>query len=94
MPRPPILAMLALSGAAAVLGLALGLRPELSETQVIEAGAAIYAEETGGSRSECIGVPASGEGWIAVRCGDAGDIRTYVFDRSGALIGPRREPTT
>lgn len=94
MPGRVVSVVVLLCIAAGGLGLYLGTRPPLTETQVIEAGAAIYAAETGGSEADCVGIPAEGAAWIEVRCGDAGEGHTYVFDRSGALIGPQAEPKT
>lgn len=68
------------------LGLYLGTRPPVTETHVIEAAAALYVEETGGSAFDCVGVPGRAPVWIEVRCGESEDLRTYLFDRGGALI--------
>lgn len=78
---------------AAAVGLWLGARPGITETQVIEAGAALYVAETGGSRTDCVGVPGEGAVWIVVRCGESGELRTYLFDRGGTLIVPEEVRT-
>lgn len=78
---------------AAAVGLWLGARPDITETQAIEAGAALYVAETGGSRTNCVGVPGEGPVWIVVRCGESGVVRTYLFDRGGTLIVPEEART-
>ena len=77
---------------AAVLGLAAGQRGMPSETQVIEAGAAIYVSETSGLATDCVGLPGEGDVWISVICGDGEDRRTYLFDRRGGRIASAEEP--
>lgn len=86
MPGRDVLVIVSLCILAGGLGLFLGARPSLTETRVIEAGAAIYAEETGRSVTECVGVPGREPVWIEVRCGASEGVRTYLFDRGGALI--------
>ncbi|WP_413719273.1 hypothetical protein [Silicimonas sp. MF1-12-2] len=88
MPRPVLAVTFMLCCVAAVLGVWAGIRPAITETQVIEAGAGLYAEETGGSRADCVGIPGEGRVWIVVRCGASGKVRTYLFDRGGTLIVP------
>ena len=89
-----ILVIVSLSVVAGGLGLSLGLRPPVSESQVIEAGVAIYVAETGGSGSDCVGVPGRDAVWIEVRCGETGALETYLFDRDGALMPQPEEPST
>lgn len=86
MPGRVVLVIVSLCVLAGGLGLYLGSRPPLTETQVIEAGAALYVEETGGSATDCAAVPGRDGVWIEVRCGETGALRTYLFDRSGVLI--------
>jgi hypothetical protein len=71
---------------AAAFGLWLGSKNVPSETDVIEAGAALYVAETGGDATECIGVPGTGLVWITVRCGAEVDARVYMFSRQGSLM--------
>ena len=93
-PRRVLVVIGALVTVAAGLGLAAGRNAEVTETQVIDAGAAIYTAETGGKRTDCVGLPGRGEAWIEVRCGDAGAIITYLFDERGRRLRPKEEPRT
>lgn len=93
MPRAVLMVTLALCAVAAGLGVFLGTRPLVTETQVIEAGAAMYVKETGGTARDCIGVPGNGQVWIEVRCGESSELRTYLFDRGGRLIVPEEVRT-
>lgn len=92
MPGRVVLVVVGMCVVAASLGLYLGLRGDVTETDVIEAGAALYVEKTGGSARECVGVPAEGRGWIEVRCGVADDVVVYAFDRRGRLLSGTRAP--
>ncbi len=78
---------------AAAFGLWLGSRNLVSETDVIEAGAAMYVADTGGATTDCVGVPGTGLVWIAVRCGVGDDARVYMFSRQGTVMMPGEEPT-
>ena len=71
---------------AAAMGLWMGRASSVTETDVILAGSARYVSETGGSPDECVGVPGLGDVWIEVRCGAAGELRTYAFDDRGQLV--------
>lgn len=82
----PLLVTLALCAVAAVLGVVAGLNARPSETEVITSAAAAYRAETGRPKTDCAGTPGQGAVWIVVRCGDAGDLAVYRFDRRGALI--------
>ena len=93
-PRRVLVVAGALTAVAAVLGLAAGQNGQVTETQVIDAGAAIYTAETGGKRTDCVGLPGRGEVWIEVRCGDAGAIITYLFDERGRRLRLQEEPRT
>ena len=94
LPRRVLIVIGTLAVVAAVLGLAAGQNVRVTETQVIDAGAAIYTTETGGTRKDCVGLPGHGEVWIEVRCGDAGAIITYLFDERGRRLRPQEEPRT
>ena len=74
------------------LGLFLGNRALPTETDVINAGAALYVEDTGRPREECVGL-ASETAWIEVRCGDGSVTKTYVFNRRGGRVTPSKEPS-
>lgn len=65
---------------AAGLGYTLGRLP--SESDVIEAGAALYVAETGGARTDCAAIP-SDVAWIEVHCGQGDMKRAYGFSRRG-----------
>jgi hypothetical protein len=65
----------------------------VTETDVIDAGAALYEAETGGARTECVGVPGQRRVWIIVRCGENEGVRTYLFDRDGTLLDPDEAQT-
>ena len=93
-PRRVLVVIGTLAVVAAVLGLAAGQNGQVTETQVIDAGAALYAAETGGKRMDCVGLPGRGEVWIEVRCGDVGAIITYLFDERGRRLRPQEEPRT
>ncbi|MXQ07789.1 hypothetical protein GQ651_08010 [Alphaproteobacteria bacterium GH1-50] len=75
------------------LGFIAGQNALPTETAVIEAGADLFAEQTGGARTACVGRPGEGEVWIIVRCDDGVAARTYLFNRQGRLLafegGPR-----
>ena len=61
----------------------------VSESDVIEAGAALWQAETGGQRSACVGLPgARNSVWIEVRCRDEGASRVYRFDARGRRVEP------
>ncbi len=77
---------------AAAIGFAAGQRGLPSETDVINAGVALYLGETGGSASECVGIPGDGEVWISVVCGDGAVERAYLFDRRGRRLDAERSP--
>jgi len=92
MPRRVLRLTIVLCMAAAAFGLWLGSQSVPSETEVIEAGAALYEAETRRSASECVGVPGTGLVWISVRCGAGDDARVYMFSRQGTLMSPTDEP--
>ena len=90
--RRVVLVTGALCLVAAGLRYSAGQRGLPSETAIINAGAALYVSETGGSRAECIGVPGEGVVWISVVCGDGSDRRAYLFDRRGKRLIETEEP--
>ena len=92
MPRSVVRGTIVLCFGAAAFGLWLGARDLVSETDVIEAGAALYVAETGGTETECVGVPGTGLVWIAVRCGRGDGGRVYEFSRQGTLMVPDGAP--
>ena len=92
MPRQVVRATMVLCFGAAAFGLWLGGRNLVSETDVIEAGAALYMAETGGAATECVGVPGTGLVWIAVRCGSEPNARVYRYSRQGTLMAPGGAP--
>ncbi|MBT8460725.1 MAG: hypothetical protein KJN60_13730 [Boseongicola sp.] len=91
-PRQVVRVTVTLCVGAAAFGLWLGARNLVSETEVIEAGAALFMAETGGAATECVGVPGTGLVWIAVRCGSGAEARVYEFSRQGTLIEPEGAP--
>ncbi len=93
-PRRVLVVIGALVTVAAGLGFAAGRNAEVTETQVINAGAALYVAETGRARTECLGLPGSGAVWIEVRCGDGEAVNTYLFDERGRRLRPPEEPRT
>lgn len=92
MPRQVVRATIVLCVVAAAFGLWLGNQSVPSETDVIEAGVALFVAETGGDALECVGVPGTGLVWIAVRCGTDADARVYLFSRQGTLMVPEGGP--
>jgi hypothetical protein len=92
MPRSVVRATIVLCLGAAGFGLWLGNQRLPSETDVIEAGAAMFVAETGGNAMDCVGVPGTGLVWIAVRCGGGADARVYLFSRQGTLMAPEGGP--
>ena len=77
---------------AGVLGLVAGSNAGVTETDVINAGAALYVDETGGSVTDCVGLPGAGDVWIEVRCGDETGMHAYLFDERGHRLTPPKEP--
>lgn len=90
LPRPVLATVAALCVVAAGAGFLAGANAGVTETDVINTGAALYEGETGGSRLDCLGVPGTGAVWIEVRCGDGADIRTYLFDEKGMRLTSSR----
>jgi len=85
--------LLALSGLAALAGLALGLRLALlTEGDVIAAAADRWVAEEGGRRTDCVGVPDEPPAWVTVICrpGDGAAKAIYQADRLGRIM--RLEP--
>ena len=94
LPRSVLLVIAGLVVVAAGLGVVAGSNSVVTETDVINAGAALYVNETGGVVTECVGVPGRGSVWIEVRCGDEADMRAYLFDEKGNRLTPPEEPRT
>ena len=92
MPRQVVRATIVLCVGAAAFGLWLGNQSVPSETDVIEAGAALFVAEAVGDAMECVGVPGTGLVWIAVRFGCDADARVYLFSRQGTLMAPDGGP--
>ncbi len=90
--RSVLLVIGGLAVVAAGLGGLAGARSGVSETQVIDAAAKLWAAETGGVLTSCVGVPGSGAVWIEVRCDDGAVSRTYLFDERGKRLAPSKEP--
>ena len=91
-PKTVFVVCAALALLAGGLGFIAGVKAGVTETEVISAGAALWNSETGGAVTACVGVPGGGEVWIEVRCTDAGDSRTYLFDERGRRLAPSKEP--
>lgn len=86
--RLAVALLVAICAFAAVLGwrYANGLLA-LTETDVIDAAAASWATETGGSPEACRAVAGSSpDVWIEVYCGAGQDLRVYFYDRTGRLV--------
>ncbi len=94
LPRQVLVVIAGLAAGAAALGLLAGSNAQVTEAEVINAGAAIYVAETGRERTECIGLPGAGHVWIEVRCGDADAMNTYLFDVRGRRLRAQMEPKT
>ncbi|WOI54908.1 hypothetical protein [Palleronia sp. LCG004] len=78
---------------AAVMGFVVGLRAiTLDESEVLMSYAERYAEETGGSIGDCVGLPGDGDVWMRVAClGDPP--RVYGISRFGFEVDPGVDPT-
>ena len=74
------------------LGFLAGRNALPTETDVIEAGADLFRDQTGGDRTACAGRPGAGEVWIIVRCDDGVAARTYLFSRQGRLLAFEEGP--
>ncbi len=92
LPRSVLLVVGGLVAVAAGLGGLAGARSGVIETQVIDDAAELWAAETSGALTSCVGVPGSGEVWIEVRCDDGAVSRTYLFDEWGKRLAPSKEP--
>ena len=89
LPRTLLWGIAGLCLVAGLLGYASGRDiSTLTETEVLQAYAEIYAAETGGRHVDCLGVPGTGDVWIVVRCGDGADTRVYPVGRDGGLVTP------
>lgn len=82
--------LVALVGAAAMIGLTLGRKAVRGgETEVISRIAAVYVAERGGAArpADCMARPAVSDGlWLVVTCKDRqGAGREYFIDRFGAI---------
>ncbi|WP_102107883.1 hypothetical protein [Oceaniglobus roseus] len=89
LPRSLLWVIAILCLAAGVLGYSRGRDvAALTETDVLQAYAEVYASETGGRHVECLGVPGEGKVWIVVRCGSGADQRIYSVGRDGGLVNP------
>ena len=91
LPTSVIVVMFGLAGVAGLLGFLSGSNSLLTESDVINAGAALWVSETGGQVTDCVGLPGGGEVWIEVRCRDGSDTRTYLFDERGGRVSPSEE---
>ena len=94
LPRSVLVVIACLALIAGALGLLAGTNAGVTETDVINAGAALYVAETGGAVTDCVGLPGSGSVWIEVRCGDETAARAYLFDDQGTRLSPSEEPRT
>lgn len=94
LPRGVRVVMGVLAAVAAVLGVVAGSNATITETDVINAGAALYVAETGAAVTDCVGLPGDGIVWITVRCGDEAGMRAYLFDDRGNRLTPPEEPRT
>lgn len=79
-----------LSLCASVLGFVTGRDvASLSETEAVRAYAAVYARETGGAVTDCLGMPGVGDVWLIVRCGTGARVMVFHVGATGGLVaGP------
>ena len=94
LPRRVLGVMAVLALGAGALGVAFGVNATVTESDIINAGAALFVSETGGNLTECLGIPGQGEVWIEVRCGDGDGFRAYFFDERGNRLSQPEEPRT
>ena len=90
MPLSVLQSVIVLAGLTAIVGLWLGLqRSRITETDVINAYAARYVEETGGAVSDCAARPGEdARVWMIISCGHAPEITRYFVDRAGRQTQP------
>lgn len=82
--RVTFLIVMSLCGASAVLGFRAARLGPPDAGEVIARWAQVYAAETSGQTSQCVGTP-SGEGYV-ITCGTGTREVVFVTDRFGALI--------
>lgn len=92
-PRLPILGLAGMLGVAGLVGIVIGLRATPpGETEIINAVATAYADETGGDVIDCFARPSALVGVrLVVICDpaeavDDGDARAYPVDRWGRPV--------
>ena len=90
MSRAALWSLAVMALVAGFLGFHLGTLSAVTESDVIEAGAAAYVAETGGQREACYGRPGAGVVWIVVTCQEGELEWQRSYDRRGLVV--RMEP--